>query len=450
MSMRALAWAGVMALLVAADGFAQERALAVVGGTVVDPAGAERPDTTIVIRAGRIEAIGRSKEVAVPPGAVVQDGRGLFVLPGLWDAHVHLSSLPRPDVDLFIASGVTGVRDMGSDLADIARLRRARAAGEPVPRIVAAGPKLIGEGETLPDERVVSSPAQAGAVVDDLANRGVDFVKVHRRLSRATFQAIADACRRRGLPFAGHVSPEVDPVTAAVAGQLSIEHGHGMIPCTPAMRAEVLGTRGANLCVKPEIAEQLLPALARARVWFTPTLVAWRGQLLASASGSSAQVAQLSGMGHVSSGLRRHWQKMVAGSDRRSAPERRLIEELPAVAEKARRAGVRLLAGTDAGDAYVVPGFGLHDELTLLVRHGLTPAEALQAATSEPSAAFDGTTPTSGLQPGQPADLVILSASPLADIGNIRRIVAVVVNGRWLGKRALAALVRPGGRPAAP
>jgi imidazolonepropionase-like amidohydrolase len=427
--------------------------IVITNAVVIDPLDGPRPGMTVLIAGRRIVAVGPMTTVAIPPGAEIHDASGRYLLPGLWDAHVHLSQVGAASFALLVANGVTGVRDMGSDLRDVRRWQRARDAGQLVPRIVTPGPKLD-EGSTLErwltqlasaDTRIVSSPDNARHTVAALAASGVDFVKVHNIASPALYEAIADECRRRGLTFSGHIPSGVGPVGAAAAGQRTLEHGRGMLSCSAEtwarIRSDPASRALSRYCADETQSRDVLPALRRAGTWLTPTLTSWRGQLHVGDPSLAGWLAQLAGIEHVTRDLRRHWEKMAGPTP--SALERELQARFGALAKAADDAGVPLLAGTDLGDPYVIPGFALHDELQLLVESGVTPLHALRSATLEPARALGLAGELGSIAPGKAADLVLLDADPLADIRNTRRIRAVVLDGRWLDASELARPQQP-------
>ena len=422
--------------------------------TVIDASsGGTHPDMAIVIQGTHIVTVAPMTTVAIPPGAEVHDESGGFAVPGLWDMHVHLSQVGAGAFPLLVMNGITGVRDMGSDLEEVRRWQRARSEGQAVPRIVTPGPKLD-DGSTVmrwlsslirPDTRVVSSPANARDTVDELKREGVDFIKVHNIHSPAVYRAITDECRRQNLTFAGHIPFEAGPVGAARAGQRTIEHGRGMLFCSHEtwvrIRSDAASAHLAEYCAPETIQSQIFPALRRAGSWFTPTLTSWRGNSRVGDPALSRWLATLPGIEHVTPALKLHWEKM-AGSPP-SALERELESRFGALALAADQAGVPLLAGTDLGDPYVVPGFALHDELQLMVAAGVSPLHALRSATIEPARELGLAGELGSIGPGKAADLVILDANPLSDIRNTRRIRAVVLNGRWFDANGLAHLSAP-------
>jgi Amidohydrolase family len=411
--------------------------------TVINPAGSanEYGDMTIVIRGNRIISVGPTTSIPIPAGALVHDASGRFVMPGLWDSHVHLSQVGPDAFPLFVANGVTSVRDMGSDFAEIQQWRAARSAGALIPRIIAPGKKLYGGSIFLRmavrftkwkhELRVVSSPEDARHAVDELKAQGVDFIKVHNHLTPELYDAIVSESRKVQLTFAGHL-PEAGPLAAAAAGQRTIEHGRGMLLCSSDVWARIRSESHADAqyCAPLEIQAALFPALLRAGTWFTPTLTSWRGNFMVGDPALGSWLATLPGSSVVWPALRKHWDDMVEPTP--TTFERELIGQFGALSAAASRAGVPLLAGTDLGDSYVIPGFALHDELALMVAAGVTPLAALQSATSEPARAFGLTDTVGAVAPGQAADLLVLDGDPLLDIHNTSRLHAVVLNGRWL------------------
>jgi hypothetical protein len=279
--------------------------------------------------------------------------------------------------------------------------------------------------------RVVSSAADARRAVDDLKAQGVDFIKVHNHLTPVLYDAIATESRKVHLEFAGHL-PAAGPLAAAAAGQRTIEHGRGMLLCSQRDwdRISTNAPADAQYCAPMPTQTAIFPALIRAHTWFTPTLTSWRGNARVGDPTLTAWLAALDGSSATWPALRSHWDEMAGPTP--TVLEQDLIAQFGALTAAASRARVPLLAGTDLGDPYVVPGFALHDELALMVRAGVPTLAALQSATSEPARAFGLTDIVGAIATGQAADLLVLDADPLADIDNTRRINAVVLNGSWL------------------
>jgi imidazolonepropionase-like amidohydrolase len=405
-----------------------------------------RRDQTVVIRGTRIIASAPSRATGIPKNARIVDGRGRFLIPGLWDMHVHTVTIGgRELLRLYVANGVTGVRDMASDWGTIKGWRDEIRLGQLVgPRIIASGPYLEG-GDVAIAHILTRTPDEGRAGVDSLIALGVDFVKVHGQLTPATYFAIARRARERGIAFAGHVSRAVGSAAASDSGQRSIEHLLAIpAPCTPAEsialapRYPVQGALGR--CTSVNL-EPLYARFVRNGTWVTPTFVAQ----VEVANWPSRGVPGDSFAHYLPDTLRKFVAQIFpmpdsipVGAD--SVGHAMLAKRMAQVATM-HRAGVHILAGTDAPLRNSPPGFGLHEELVLLVRGGMSTFDVLRSATWEPARYF-GMDSVGTIEPGKVADMVLLDANPLADIHNTRRIVAVVANGRLIDaaerKRLLA------------
>lgn len=401
-----------------------------------------RRDYTVVVQGSRISAVGPASAIAIPGGARVIDGRGKFLIPGLWDMHVHTDApAARQVLPLYIANGVTGVRDMAGDWSHLTGFRTDIAAGLLIgPRIVASGPYLDGNDQPIP-HYLARSPAEAVAAVDSLAALGVDFIKLHTGLNRETFLAAAAEARARHLPFAGHVPRVVGAADASDAGMASIEHLLTIpTPCTPAESLALAPryvVQGALGRCSSEDPAPLYERLARNHTAVTPTFTAqyevalWPRRTL---PGDSLARYLPDTLRRFTAAIFPMPDDVPAGADSVGLA---VFAKRLALVGALHRAGVIILPGTDAPLRNSPPGFGLHFELAWLVEAGLSPWRALVAATLEP-AKFMGLQDSLGtIAAGKLADLVLLDADPLADIRNTRRIRAVIANGRLLDPAAL-------------
>ena len=409
---------------------------------------------TVLVRDGRIAAIDVPSAAAVPKSAERVDGRGRFVIPGLVDMHVHLfnNASRRPpntwSFPLYVANGVTAVREMAATPASIAIVnewRRAVADGTLVaPRIVAAG--VVAYGNT---------PDEAAHRVDEGADAGADFIKVFSDISESSWRAVIDEAKRRSLPVIGHVPAGVPALTAAAAGQRSDEHLTQLFEACSTIERSVLderrGLTGADLVARSDAEEsrvlaafdqptcdRIATALKATHQIQVPTLV------LPYAESSPATRLPSSDprWRYLRADERARWLRIEQGlSDDERAVAARRWPVASRIVATLQRAGVPLLAGTDSPMPGVYPGFALHEEIELLVRSGLSPAQALRAATLAP-AQFLGIADQAGsVEIGKRADLVVLDGDPLRDISNTRRINAVVLDGRLFRRAALDALL---------
>lgn len=432
----------VLFLLVAAGVPGQEPVapgpLAITDVTIIDTKGGPvQPGMTVVIRDGRIASIGKSARGLVGKDTELVKGRDKFLIPGLWDMHVHLSWTTASALPVLVANGITGVRDMGGRLGEIDEWRTKIASGLLAgPRIIRAGPILNGQ-KFNPLQMVTGTPDETRGVVRGLKEAGVDFLKIHRRLPRDAYFALMDEAKRQGLAVAGHVPMTVTPEEASDAGQISLEHTETLFEGTFSAGLKEGELAEAIQRFRAEGAEKLFARFVTNNTAVTPTLVAYRSiieTLDASPPDPRSRYVALS--------LKREAQKRAEPiSGEELAAWKRTFAELREVVRQMNRSGVALMAGTDTAGTRV-PGFSLHDELALLVEVGLTPFEALRAATVTPARLLDKANDFGTVESGKLADLVLLDHNPIDDIRNTQQISAVVLGGRLLRRGDLDALLR--------
>ena len=413
------------------------RPIVITDVTVIDTAGGPaQPHRTVTVRDGRIASIEASAGQA-PKNADVVDGRGRFLIPGLWDMHVHLSWTTASAMPVLVANGITSVRDMGGRLSELDDWRTKAATGVVTgPRIFRAGPILNGKSFN-PLQMVPGTPDETRGVARGLKAAGVDFLKVHRRLPRDSYFALMDEAKKLDLMVVGHIPMTVTPEEASDAGQATVEHTETLFEGT--FSAELKGDLPAAIRrFRAEGADALFARFVKNGTIVTPTLIAY-GSLIATMDPSRPPDPRLR---YVAASLKAEAKKQAQTL---SAAElegwRQSFAELREVVRHLHRAGVVLMAGTDVA-ASRVPGFPLHEELALLVDAGLTPLEALQASTTTPARLLKKTADLGTVERGKLADLVLLDADPLQDIHNTRRIAAVVLAGRLLRRADLDALLR--------
>lgn len=432
--------------------------------TVIDTTGAaSKPGQTVAIEGNRISQVGDAKKVHAPKGAQVVSGRGLYLIPGLWDMSVHVREIER-NFPLFIANGVLGVRDMGGPLDELKRWRAQVVSGELLgPHMVISGPLLDGLNPAHPNiSEIVHNPAEARTIVDSLKESGVDFIEVSGNLTPEEYYAIAEESKKVGLPFAGHFPQGVWASDASTAGQANIERLLGSLEETsknfdrivhlndspPASAAEESARALALLklevnALDPARLKNLAALFAKNGTWQVPTLVASHAE----AFGNDEATANDPRLAYMSLQDRKDWSDLRAQSLKEYPTEywelhRAAYQEEMAITREYHRDGVSILGGTGAGGApFVIPGFDLHGELAALVDAGFTPLEALQSVTLD-AAKFLGRADDFGtVANGKAADLVLLDANPLDDVRNAQKIRAVVVQGKYLDRAALDALL---------
>lgn len=448
-------------------------------GTVIDgvsvidvAAGVARANQRVVVTGARITAAGPASAVTVPAGATVVDGRGKFLIPGLWDMHVHLTPEPqqRSSLAMFLANGVTGVRDMAGTVDALLRWRQATADGSIIgPRIVGAGVLVDGQPIVYGGiTHMVTTPAQARQAVDSLVRRGVDFIKAYEMLRADVFAALAEESRRQGIPFAGHLPLAVSAEDAVRAGMRSFEHLRNMeVACSTKadslrgvavqmldagrdqsgmpLRASIhtaIRARAYETPDEPRCAA-LIRLMAERGAWHDPNLVL--GTQQAFRHDTTARIQQW--VRYLPTQLRASFNRSTppqGGRGRGGMPP----EELQRRADWALRfvkrlhdAGIGILPGSDYPNAVMVPGPTVHEELALFVRAGLSPAEALRTATLNPARYLGLTDSLGTVAAGMVADLVLLDANPLADIRSVAEVHTVWRVGKPFARATLTALL---------
>jgi imidazolonepropionase-like amidohydrolase len=421
--------------------------------TVIDATGGPaQAHRTVIVRDGKIEEIGSSAGgVGGKLSGVHIDGGGKFLIPGLWDMHVHMvfgDWFPHGKevtLPLFIANGITGVRDMGGELEVLQQWRKEIAAGTLIgPRMVISGPMLDGPQPRFPSSVAIATPEDGRRAVDDLKRRGADFIKLQSLIPREAVFAIAEEARKQGISFVGHVPDSVRASEASNAGQKSFEHLIGIFEGSSPLEDEFLKgtkTQGQFLSTyDPRRAAALFALLAKNHTWQCPTLVWERGgNLIDQTDFAHDTRAPYAPAYWKDVTWRRFTQQIVHEFNTDDlATRKRFVEKELEVVNAMHRAGIPFLAGTDTPPGvYVFPGFSLHEELQRFVAAGFTPMEALQTATLNP-AKFLGMDDRLGtIEKGKLADLVLLDANPLDDIRNTQKIAAVIVNGRYLARADL-------------
>jgi imidazolonepropionase-like amidohydrolase len=479
--------AGLLCFLVLSCAQAGSPTVVIRRVTVVDVTdGSLHPDRTVLVAGSRIAAVGPVDEIAVPNDAEILEAAGAYLIPGLWDMHVH--SVANVALDranhaisardwhfpLFLAHGVTGVRNMNDGTADLTleltrSIKRRLAQGDlrGPPRFLSAGPSLDGDPPLGSNPAVVRTAAEARAAVAQLVSNGADLVKVYENLSRDAYFAIMDEARRRKIPVDGHVPFRITPEEVARAGQRTVEHPDALaaacsttaeterkrfaevlanyekLPETEKFLAMFRHVRALYDSRDPAACASAIEAFRRNGVAVTVDVLAYHHVV------NTEQVLRdTARMQLVPDQIRLNWEKQFASKGIREF-QAILRPIVPLELENVRllnESGVLLLAATDVGVPLQVPGISLHVELERLAEAGLTPLEALQTATVNPARVLKMTDVLGSIETGKFADLVLLDANPLDDIRNTQKIRAVVADGR-LYRRADLDRLLAGDRP---
>ena len=434
----------------------------VIDVTARDSKRALKLNQTVIITGEHITALGKTGRFQIPEGAQVVDATGKFLMPGLWDMHVHLDNdrYVGAALNLLLANGVTGVRHMGGNLKSVIAMRQQLASGLPLgSRMVVAGPFVDGpRGPNDRNPRAVRNAEQARSTVRLLKAAGVDFVKLYSYLSPESFFAAIDEAKKQGLAAVGHVPWGVKASDAAKAGFKSIEHVEGVAiessDVEDALRKEIAARlhEGKRISVpeieveqgpryrdsyNPQRQKRLNAVFVKYHTYHCPTLVVSDfSNLGAYAANGFEEIpyqryVPKARHADVKRHLSYNW-----SADEESDPKVYTANKRALIIAM-HRAGVRFLSGTDTPGFSQVPGFSLHDELVLLSQAGLSPLEVLQSATINPARLLDREKHMGTVERGKVADVILLDANPLEDIRNTRRINAVVTNGRYLPKAAL-------------
>jgi hypothetical protein len=391
--------------------------------------------TRVLIRDSRIAAIGPKLS-----GGNVRmiEGAGGFLIPGLWDMHVHVGAIEEDWFPLYLANGITGLREMAASAKDAEQQKRYVADVEKGARL---GPKLVWTLGAI-DRDLAPTPEKAREAVRSIKAAGASFVKVYNGLSRDAYLAIASESFRQLMPFTGHVPDAVRWSEAVRTGQRSIEHLDGMLLACCRRESEarqmLLTNQDSSSLIVSSFDASRLAALAKAassaQCWHTPTMTVLRYWATPRAFLSDPRLQ------YVRRDYLKGWKV-----DAHRATESNIGHALYAKHKEAVRAlhqaGAPILAGTDTPNASCIPGFALHDELALLVEAGLSPGAALRAATLEPARYFGSEKETGTVAVGKVADLVLLEANPLVNIRNTTRISAVIRGGIWLDRTALDSML---------
>ena len=402
----------------------QAQITAFVGASVI-PMDRERTleNHTVIVRGDRIVEVGPAASVQIPAGAQRVEARGKFIIPGLAEMHGHVPppNAPAQLIDntllLYVANGITTVRGMLGAPGQLDLRARANRGEVIAPTLYLAGPSFNGNS--------VNAPEQAAQMVREQKAAGWDLLKVHPGLTRDEFDAMARTAKEVGIDFAGHVPQEVGLLHALEMGQRTFDHLDGYM--------EYLnGSEG------PIPEERLRDAARRtkaANAWVVPTMVLWETLMGVPELAELTAFPELRYMPEntVTQWTNAHRSRLANPQMNREAG-RIMAENRKRLLDVMQDEGVGILMGTDAPQQFSVPGFSLHREMALMVEAGMTPYEVLTSGTVNVGRYFADKDRFGTIAAGQRADLIVLDANPLTDIGNVARSAGVMVRGRWIPK----------------
>jgi len=458
-----------------------DQGIAFVDVALIDVSGGSvHPGMTVVVSRERIVHVLPSRDIALGPGVEQVDGEGRFLIPGLWDMHVHFQGdadqVRTVEFPVFLAHGVTGIRVMsGCDYTYVSRQPGSQPCmtdetpGNPSPRTIVGwreeivgraivGPRIVsssmmfdGSTECYPSY-TLESPEDAREKVRWARNSGADFLKIlNCSMSSNVYHAIVEEARALGIVVAGHVPRGVTLIEAANAGQKGIEHAAPSLLEACGSAKEVASARAAYeeggflaylegliAAFDPAECGPLVAALLENGTFFSPTFLVNTNNVVN--HDLRAAVEDDDRRRYLVPRIRSLWETWIEEQTIDEATRTlyaRYFDRLYEVVATLEQSGIPILAGSDTPNLLVYPGSGLHDELGILADAGLSPAAALAAATTAPARYLDLDTDLGSVAPGMLADLVLLDANPLKDIGNTRTVRAVMANGRLFTRDAL-------------
>jgi hypothetical protein len=408
--------------------------------TVIDGTGKPaKTNMAVRVRSGKIVSV-ESGRLGSQPGAKVVDGNGKYLIPGLWDMHVHMSDIGEVAFPILVTYGVTSVRDMGGDPEVVRSFRDRIEQGSVLgPRVRFCGPMLEGKWEQKPGARTdhwtVATTEEANAVVKRLAAEGVDCIKMRSYANAQVYFALAAAAAEHHLPLAGHAPWGIDPIESSNAGQRSYEHAFYPWPWST---------------LSNERKKQIEDTFRKNSSMVVPTLVAWEtfrfdtttiSEVVNDTDGNSDPRLR-----QVSPSLRKNWKigvEEITSMKPGTPGWNKAIDDVYEQVAEMHERGVGIMTGTDTGSTMVYPGASLQQELKLLVtKCRFSPMDALLAATIMPAKFFHMDEQAGTIEPGKVADMVLLSANPLDDIGNVQKIEGVMLGGQWLDRTHLNEITR--------
>ncbi len=399
--------------------------LAIVGATLIDGTGAVPvPDSAVVIHNGRIIAAGPRSKIKIPKHATIVDAHGKTILPGLWDMHAHFEQVEWGPI--YLAAGVTTVRDCGNEFEFITAVRDAVAHGRGLgPRLLLAGIVDGSSKYTIGVERV-DTPEQARMWVDRYHAAGFQQMKIYSSVKLAELKAVADEAHRLGMSVTGHVPEGLDAFQAIAAGQDQINHityiadiMHAPFPAD--MNRLDRAKARANIDLESPDAKKALAFLKDHHTVVDPTLAVFEFFTVSTAKPPASFEP---GVNKVAPELAEQLTDVEPPTEH-SALAEQIFQKEVAIVGALHRAGIPVVAGTDQ----TVPGHSLHREIELYVQAGLTPMEAIQAATIVPARAMGLDRESGTVETGKRGDLVLLTGNPLDDIHQIRSVEYVITNG---------------------
>lgn len=394
---------------------------------------------TVAIDSNRISAI-YDTEIVGSDSTIIIDGKGKYLIPGLWDMHAHYE-WSHVDMDpLLIANGIIGIREMWGDMPEFVKVpKKTQPEGIVSPDIYLSCDLLDGNPPSLPGSIVITTPDDAVTAVKSQINKKVDFIKVYSALSEECFMAIAKEARKKNIPFAGHIPNRVSIYAAIEAGMASSEHLYGFLnACSSADTSNeaLINTFSEKMF------DSLCSVLAKSSMWLCPTLTVNRAMsyLNDPTFTKDSRIAYLQGyvLEIWNQKINPYTKSEIDNFANSNRP--RYLFELNLIG-KMNKKGVKFIAGTDFPNPYVFPGFSLHDELSLMVKGGMPTLDVLRSATINAAIFMNKKADFGSVETGKLASLVLLNENPLEYIENTKTIETVIIRGNVYNRKALDLLL---------
>ena len=379
----------------------------------------------LLVEDGKISRIGPD----IPPeDAEVLLCDGQYLIPGLCDMHMHLSS--KGDLDLYLPNGVTTIRNMWG-APEFNTWRDQISAGELTgPNVFNCGQIMDGDPPVRPADTynvTLNTPAEGRSEVFRMKEEGYDFIKVYTNLPLDIYDAIAVASKECGMNFIGHVPRAVGFEHVVEAGQHSVEH-------------------------MSYVTMEDIEIAARSGIWICPTVIVQNMITTLHASDHAEELIEDERLQYVRAEVRTGWEMAYQGREEMAKNEAfqnflkdASYEKTRPVVRKAYEAGCRFILGTDTGNPFIYPGFSVHDELALMVDCGMTPYDALESGTRNAAECLEVLDVTGTVEKGKTADLVLLDANPLGNIEHTQRIAGVMKGGQWFDRQAIQDMLHGAG-----
>lgn len=449
-----------------------EDALCIENISTIDPVDGLKSNQTVIIKEGKVYQITPSQELQLSKKNTIIDGTGKFLIPGLWDAHVHfayMEELASSMFDLFLVYGVTSVRDTGGAITFVNEWKKKSLANPTnTPRVMIAGPLLDGLPNVYdgsdPDHPSLSVGLNTLEEIKEQVNKleiqGVDFLKAYEMLSPEQFALITQLGKEKGLKVTGHVPLSMDVISASNAGLNSMEHLRNLELSCASNAEELLQQRQELLASGKEIkgaalrskihqeqrkiaienfdeikAQEVLNVLAANDTWQIPTLTLSTGFT----KQHFMDLDFKESFKFLPKAIEEEWKKGIDNILKENITESDIQRTnwTLSITEKIHKTGINIMAGTDCPIFFLTPGRSLHQELAVLVEAGLSPLEAIKTATLNPAKYFNLENELGTIKEGKWADLVILNANPLEDIKNTMLINGVIKQGKYFDRYKL-------------